>query len=131
MTTHTTRRQFLTRGFARAVTRPGPRLRLPPSDLQAEQRLVGACLNHPQIRKWALGFVRPDQFADYVHGDILAALRDGGSARAVKSLDEVGGPAYLSQLSSWAREDAELYIGYIIDDIASIISTHGLRELES
>jgi hypothetical protein len=38
---HTTRRQFISRGLARATTRP--KYLLPPTDLMAEQRLVGAC----------------------------------------------------------------------------------------
>jgi replicative DNA helicase len=121
--TDTTRRQFLTRSFARAIAKPAQTLRLPPCDMPAEQRLLGTCLAHPSAAKWAISVLKPEHFADYIHCDILEAIRNGLPPHKLKRLDEVGGPAYVTQLAMNRASPAT-----IADDAASIIVTHRMRE---
>jgi replicative DNA helicase len=91
----------------------GASLRLPPTNLQAEQALLGALLANNRAFEQVAEFLAAEHFADPLHGRIFAAI-----ARRVDSqqladvitlraefehsglLDEVGGPAYLTQLLS-------------------------------
>jgi replicative DNA helicase len=87
--------------------------RLPPSNLQAEQALLGALLANNKAYERVSDFLAPEHFADPIHGRIFQAvqrrLENGQLADAVTLraefehsgvLDEVGGPAYLAQLLS-------------------------------
>lgn len=85
--------------------------RLPPSNLQAEQALLGALLTNNKAYERVSEFLAPEHFADPVHGRIYAAIQrrceagqlaDPVTLRAEFEhsglLDEVGGPAYLAKL---------------------------------
>ena len=85
--------------------------RLPPSNLQAEQALLGALLANNKAYERVSEFLAPDHFADPLHGRIFQAIarrvEAGQLADAVTLkaefehagiLDEVGGTAYLAQL---------------------------------
>jgi replicative DNA helicase len=87
--------------------------RLPPSNLQAEQALLGALLANNRAYERVSEFLAPEHFADPVHGRIFQAIarrvEAGQLADAVTLkgefehagiLDEVGGTAYLAQLLS-------------------------------
>jgi replicative DNA helicase len=85
--------------------------RLPPSNLQAEQALLGALLANNKAYERVSDFLLADHFADPIHGRIYAAIsrrvEAGQLADAVMLkaefehngvLEEVGGTAYLAQL---------------------------------
>ncbi|MCC6717098.1 MAG: replicative DNA helicase [Acetobacteraceae bacterium] len=85
--------------------------RLPPTNLQAEQALLGALLANNKAYERVSEFLRPEHFADPVHARIYLAIsrrvEQGQLADAVTlkaefehsgMLDEVGGTAYLAQL---------------------------------
>src|SRR5580692_6752041 len=85
--------------------------RLPPSNLQAEQALLGALLANNRAYERVSEFLSPEHFADPIHGRIFQAIarriEAGQLADAVTLkaefehagiLDEVGGTAYLAQL---------------------------------
>ena len=85
--------------------------RMPPSNLQAEQALLGALLANNRAYERVAEFLAPEHFADPIHGRIFAAIHrrvnNGQLADAVTLrtefehtgvLDEVGGAAYLAQL---------------------------------
>lgn len=87
--------------------------RQPPSNLEAEQALLGGLLanNKPYAR--ISTYLRPEHFADPIHGEIYRRICEridaGGIADAVlirsdlentTILDEVGGVVYLGQLLS-------------------------------
>jgi replicative DNA helicase len=85
--------------------------RLPPSNLQAEQALLGALLANNRAYERVSDFLLPEHFADALHGRIYQAiarrveanqLADAVTLRAEFEhsglLDEVGGTAYLAQL---------------------------------
>jgi replicative DNA helicase len=85
--------------------------RLPPASLEAEQALLGALLANNKAYDRVAEFLRPDHFADAIHGRIFAAiarrveagrLADGVTLRqefeASGELAEVGGAAYIAQL---------------------------------
>ncbi len=85
--------------------------RLPPSNLQAEQALLGALLANNKAYERVSEFLAPEHFVDPVHGRIYQAIsrriEAGQLADAVTLkaefehsgvLDEVGGTAYLAQL---------------------------------
>ena len=87
--------------------------RLPPSNIQAEQALLGALLANNKAYERVSEFLIPDHFADPIHGRIYAAIvrriEAGQLADAVTLkaefehagvLEEVGGTAYLTQLLS-------------------------------
>ena len=87
--------------------------RLPPSNLQAEQALLGALLANNKAYERVSDFLHADHFADGIHGRIFGAIarrvEAGQLADAVTLkaefehsgvLDEVGGTAYLAQLLS-------------------------------
>ena len=87
--------------------------RLPPSNLQAEQALLGALLANNKAYERTCGFLKPEHFADPIHGRIYGAiarridaaqLADAVTMKAEFEhsgvLDEVGGTAYLAQLLS-------------------------------
>jgi replicative DNA helicase len=87
--------------------------RLPPSNLQAEQALLGALLANNKAYERVSEFLAPEHFADPIHGRIFAAiarrceafqLADAVTLKAEFEhsgvLDEVGGTAYLAQLLS-------------------------------
>src|SRR3954465_7961034 len=87
--------------------------RLPPSNVQAEQALLGALLaNNPAYERGS-EFLAPEHFADPTHGRIYQAIvrriENGQLADAVTLkaefehsgvLEEVGGTSYLAQLLS-------------------------------
>jgi replicative DNA helicase len=85
--------------------------RLPPSNVQAEQALLGALLANNKAYERVSEFLAPDHFADPIHGRIFQAIarriEAGQLADAVTLkgefehsgvLEEVGGTAYLAQL---------------------------------
>ena len=85
--------------------------RLPPSNVQAEQSLLGALLANNRAYERVSEFLAPDHFADPIHGRIYQAIarriEAGQLADAVTLkaefehsgvLEEVGGTAYLAQL---------------------------------
>jgi replicative DNA helicase len=85
--------------------------RLPPSNIPAEQALIGALLANNSAYDRVSEFLEPHHFADPVHGRIYQAIKDkiekGAVADAVTLnqdflnsgiLDEVGGTRYLAQL---------------------------------
>jgi replicative DNA helicase len=85
--------------------------RLPPSNLQAEQALLGALLANNKAYERVSEFLAPEHFADPIHGRIYQAIarrvEAGQLADAVTLkaefehsaiLEEVGGTAYLAQL---------------------------------
>jgi replicative DNA helicase len=87
--------------------------RIPPSNLAAEQALLGALLANNKAFERVGEYLAPDHFADPVHGRIFHAIKrrveagqlaDAVTLRAEFEhsglLDEVGGPAYLAQLLS-------------------------------
>ncbi len=87
--------------------------RLPPTNLQAEQALLGAILANNKAYDAVSGFLRVEHFADPIHGRIYreaGALIDGsrvadvvtlkGALENTGVLDEVGGTKYLAQLVS-------------------------------
>ena len=85
--------------------------RLPPSNLQAEQALLGALLSNNKAYDRVSEFLSPDHFADPVHARIYQSIVRRVEASQVAdpitlrgefehsgALDEVGGTAYLAQL---------------------------------
>jgi len=91
----------------------GASLRLPPTNLQAEQALLGALLANNRAFEQVAEYLAEEHFADPLHGRIFRAIRrrveqqqlaDVVTLRAEFEhsglLDEVGGPAYLAQLLS-------------------------------
>jgi replicative DNA helicase len=85
--------------------------RLPPSNLQAEQALLGALLANNKAYERVADFLSPEHFADPLHGRIYQAIvrrvEAGQLADAITLkaefehtgvLEEVGGTAYLAQL---------------------------------
>ncbi|MGA8198312.1 MAG: replicative DNA helicase [Acetobacteraceae bacterium] len=85
--------------------------RLPPSNVQAEQALLGALLANNRAYERVSEFLVPEHFADPIHGRIYQAIarrvEAGQLADAVTlkaefehsgDLEEVGGTAYLAQL---------------------------------
>jgi replicative DNA helicase len=87
--------------------------RLPPSNIQAEQALLGAILANNKAYDRISEFLAPEHFADPIHGRIFAAIARRCEAGQIADpitlkaefehsgvLDEVGGTAYLAQLLS-------------------------------
>ena len=87
--------------------------RLPPSNLAAEQALLGALLANNRAYERVSEFLAAEHFADAVHGRIYKAIQrrvEAGQLADVVTLrpefehsgdlDEVGGTAYLAQLLS-------------------------------
>src|ERR1700710_1028656 len=85
--------------------------RVPPSNVQAEQALLGALLANNKAYERVSDFLAPEHFADPVHGRIYQAIvrrvEAGQLADAITLkaefehsglLEEVGGVAYLAQL---------------------------------
>jgi len=85
--------------------------RLPPSNLQAEQALLGALLANNKAYERVSEFLIPDHFADPIHGRIYQAISRRIEAQQLADavtlkaefehsgvLEEVGGTAYLAQL---------------------------------
>jgi replicative DNA helicase len=85
--------------------------RLPPSNVEAEQSLLGALLANNKAYERVSEFLAPEHFADPIHGRIFGAIQrrieagqlaDAVTLRAEFEhnglLDEVGGTAYLGQL---------------------------------
>lgn len=85
--------------------------RLPPSNVPAEQALLGALLANNKAYDRVAGFLKPEHFAEQVNGRIYEAiarrLSTGGLADPITLntefakegvLDEVGGTAYLTGL---------------------------------
>ena len=85
--------------------------RLPPSNVQAEQALLGALLANNKAYERVSEFLAAEHFADAIHGRIFQSIarriEAGQLADAVTLkaefehagvLDEVGGTAYLAQL---------------------------------
>ena len=99
------------------IDSPAPLLglsqRLPPTNLQAEQALLGALLANNRAYERVSDFLVAEHFADPIHGRVFAAIvrriEAGQLADAVTlkaefehsgTLGEVGGTAYLAQLLS-------------------------------
>ena len=85
--------------------------RIPPSNVQAEQVLLGALLSNNLATRHVEGVLAQEHFADPIHGQLYGAiLRNYRAGRVVDAitlraefeytglLDEVGGSAYLTQL---------------------------------
>lgn len=94
---------------------------LPPADLQAEQKLLGAIMANNLAVARASRFLKAEHFADPIHGQIYGAILGrvdaGHLADAVTLKDwaetgvlrKVGGRAYLGKLQALA--DAPLDVG--------------------
>ena len=89
------------------------RLREPPHNFEAEQALLGAILVNNAAYQRVAEFLKPDHFADPLHGklfDTLSRLIERGqvvSAVTLKTyfeqdaaMKEAGGPAYLARLAA-------------------------------
>jgi replicative DNA helicase len=89
----------------------GLSLRLPPSNLAAEQALLGALLANNKAYERVAEFLAPEHFAEAAHGRVFQAIArrvENGQIADVVTLrgefehggvlDELGGPAYLAQL---------------------------------
>jgi replicative DNA helicase len=87
--------------------------RLPPSNMMAEQALLGALLANNRAYERVSEYLEPHHFADPIHGRIFKAIKrridagqlaDGvtlkGEFEHSGILEEVGGTAYLAQLVS-------------------------------
>ncbi len=87
--------------------------RVPPHNAEAEQALLGALLANNKAYERVSDYLAPEHFADPVHGRIYRAIQRRLEAGQIADvvmlrsefehsglLDEVGGPAYLSQLLS-------------------------------
>jgi replicative DNA helicase len=87
--------------------------RLPPSNLQAEQALLGALLANNKAFERVSEFLAPEHFTDPIHARIYQAIARRCEAGQIADpvtlrgefehsgvLDEVGGTAYLAQLLS-------------------------------
>ncbi len=87
--------------------------RVPPHNFEAEQALLGAILLSNRAYEKVSEFLRPEHFADPVHGRIFAAcgklIERGQMANPVTlktyfdsdgGLTEIGGTAYLAQLAN-------------------------------
>ena len=85
--------------------------RLPPSNPQAEQALLGALLANNKAYERVSEFLSPEHFADPIHGRIYQAIARRCEAGQIADpvmlraefehtgvLEEVGGTAYLAQL---------------------------------
>jgi replicative DNA helicase len=85
--------------------------RLPPSNIQAEQALLGALLANNKAYERVSEFLSPEHFADPIHGRIYQAIARRCEAGQIADpvmlraefehsgiLEEVGGTAYLAQL---------------------------------
>jgi replicative DNA helicase len=85
--------------------------RLPPSNVQAEQALLGALLANNKAYERVSEFLSPEHFADPIHGRIFQAIARRCEAGQIADpvmlraefehsgvLEEVGGTAYLAQL---------------------------------
>lgn len=85
--------------------------RVPPSNVAAEQSLLGALLANNKAYEKVADFLRPEHFADPVHGRVFAAIQrrcDAGQVADVVTLrpefensgllDDAGGPGYLAEL---------------------------------
>jgi len=85
--------------------------RTPPVNYEAEQALLGAILANNRAYEKVADFLRPEHFADEIHGRIFAAcgklIERGQIANAItlknlfeqeQALAEVGGPRYLADL---------------------------------
>ena len=110
----------------------GASLRSPPSNLLAEQALLGAILSNNKAMDRA-AFLRPEDFADPVHGRIFQIVRsqiEGGHLvdsvtltehlRHSGVLDDIGGTAYVAQLtiSTVGIINAAEYAGVVRDTAA-------------
>jgi replicative DNA helicase len=87
--------------------------RLPPSNTEAEQALLGALLANNKAYERVSEFLAPEHFADPIHGRIYAAIARRCEAGQIADpvmlraefehgnvLEDVGGTAYLAQLLS-------------------------------
>ncbi len=85
--------------------------RLPPSNIEAEQALLGALLSNNKAFERVADFLRPEHFADPVHGRIFQAIARRIDAQQIADpitlraefehsglLNDVGGTVYLAQL---------------------------------
>jgi replicative DNA helicase len=85
--------------------------RLPPSNIAAEQALLGALMANNRAYERISDFLSPDHFADPINGRIFQAIARRLEANQVADpitlrvefehtgvLEEVGGTAYLAQL---------------------------------
>lgn len=92
---------------------PAAPQRMPPSNIQAEQSLLGALLANNKAYERVAEFLTPEHFVDPINGRIYHAIarriRHGHLADAVTLktefenngiLDDLGGTAYLAQLLS-------------------------------
>ncbi len=95
------------------MTFQAPVERTPPHNYEAEQALLGAILLNNRALERVAEYLRPEHFADPVHGRIYAAcvriIERGAVANPVTlkdqfsdddQLTELGGPRYLAQLAS-------------------------------
>jgi len=131
-------------GFSLALSQ-----RVPPSNLQAEQALLGALLANNRCYDRVAEFLEPKHFADPIHGliyhRITERLLNGQLADAVTlkadldntgMLEEAGGTAYLAQLLSslvgiatvpgYARVIVESWTRRQLINIAEVIANNAL-----
>jgi replicative DNA helicase len=98
-----------------STTPPDDAIRMPPSNLEAEQALLGAILANNEACDRVSSFLTPDHFSEAVHAriyDVASGLiRMGKLVNQVtlkayfdadQTLQEIGGTAYLARLAATA-----------------------------
>jgi replicative DNA helicase len=115
----------------REVENGAPAFRAPPHNYEAEQALLGAILTNNHAYERVAEFLRPEHFADPVHGRIFEALGKligrGQIADLVTlknffesdgRLSEIGGPKYLAEL-----------VGSVVTVINAVDYAHAIHDL--
>ncbi|HQL56365.1 MAG: replicative DNA helicase [Myxococcota bacterium] len=114
------------------VWRPGERQ--PPFSPEAENAVLGSILVDPSVFATALEYLKPDDFFLPAHQQIMAGLLRLFDAQApidvvalietlrnAGELDAVGGPAYLTNLMSFAESSASIdHYAKIVRDKAAV-----------
>lgn len=109
-----------------------------PSNLEAERAVLGAILIHNDTMDTAAALLQPTSFYRRAHQQIFAAMLDLHNARTAidftlltnrltqkQELDDVGGPAYLADLTSGLPHSAN------VDHYAAIVREKAtLRDLQ-
>ncbi|MEQ8584786.1 MAG: replicative DNA helicase, partial [Thalassobaculaceae bacterium] len=132
-------------GFSTAESEPSaPAFREPPHNLEAEQALLGAILVNNRSYERVSEFLRPEHFADPVHGRIFAScgkLIDRGQIATPvtlkglfdqdEALTEIGGAQYLVKLAAsvvtvinagdYGREIRDCYLRRSLIDIGETV----------
>jgi len=110
-----------------AASVPAVPVRTPPHNLEAEQALLGAVLLNNRAYERVSEFLRPEHFADPVHGRIYAAcgkLIDRGQMANPVTLK-----TYFDQDSGLAEIGGTAYLGALANSVVSIINAEEYGKL--